>query len=235
MSTLERELIQINGRINRWRAFEVGLWGFAALLLGWTLLALVDVWLRPQGWLRHGLSAVLIVLGIGAVIGIARILSKRRNPASVAAFLESRFPQLDNHLINRVLFATDSAQSSPWLKDYMHDSVPGWSVLPLAEIKNRKVRRNGALAVLGIVAVMAVLGAVMGEAWKVALTRVFDPTSKKLPPTFAALMSVEPGHGKAIQGDAVEITVTAKGRAGQEVILEVPQEESTKTTMVLWI
>jgi hypothetical protein len=38
-----------------------------------------------------------------------RVVNRKRSPAAVAAFLEKRFPQLDNHLINRVLFASEHA------------------------------------------------------------------------------------------------------------------------------
>ncbi|MCL1856251.1 MAG: hypothetical protein FWF84_01215 [Kiritimatiellaeota bacterium] len=234
MSALEKELVAINQRINRWRAFEAALWGAGVLLAGLVALALVDVWLRPQGWLRHGLSAVLWAGVVAAAAGLARVLARRRNPAAVAALLEARFPQLDNHLINRVLFASDAAQSSPWLKDYMKESVPGWQALPLSEMKDRTARRNGAIAVAGALAVMGILFAVLGrDAWGAALVRVCNPASKQLPPTFASMLSVAPGNVSAIQGDAVEITVTAKGRAGQEVTLEVHPEDSTRSVVVL--
>ncbi|HNZ95863.1 MAG TPA: hypothetical protein PKM64_01540, partial [Thermoanaerobaculia bacterium] len=87
------------------------------------------------------------------------------SPAAVAALLEHRFPRLDNHLINRVLFAAEAGRASPWLRGYVNEPVPGWSSLPLDEIKNRRRRRAGAAAVGAALLLLAAPALLYGQAW----------------------------------------------------------------------
>jgi hypothetical protein len=184
MSNLDHNLNQINGKINRWHAFEHLIFAVAGLLTFWAVLTALDVWLRPRFYGRIALSVSLLVLCAVAVAWLIRVLNHRRTPAAVAAFLEKKFPQLDNHLINRVLFASETSQSS-WLKTYLSEGVPGFDSLPLQEIKNKKSRQRGAAAVAAAVLALAVPAFVLGNAWTVALQRVANPFSRLSPPTFA--------------------------------------------------
>ena len=56
MSQFEQELGSINGKINRWQAFEIFLFCLAATLALFALLTALDVWLRPRGYGRFLLS-----------------------------------------------------------------------------------------------------------------------------------------------------------------------------------
>ncbi len=233
MSPLENELTRINGQINRWRAFEYALFGMAALGVCWFSLALLDMWLRPRGSGRLALSLAFVSAAVAALLLLGRVLRRRRSPAAVAAILEHSFPQLDNHLINRVLFASESGRPSPWLRSYLNESVPGWSALPLAELKDRRRRRVGAGVSVAALLLLAIPALLYGQAWTVALQRVANPFSSLTPPTFATVLGVEPGNATLIQGASVELVVRAKGRAGQTVTLELSPSDDARSLIRL--
>ncbi len=230
MSNLDHNLNQINGKINRWHAFEHLIFAVAGLLTFWAVLTALDVWLRPRFYGRIALSVSLLVLCAVAVAWLIRVLNHRRTPAAVAAFLEKKFPQLDNHLINRVLFASETSQSS-WLKTYLSEGVPGFDSLPLQEIKNKKSRQRGAAAVAAAVLALAVPAFVLGNAWTVALQRVANPFSRLSPPTFAKIIAVDPENKTIVQGDGINLTVKATGRAGQFVDLDLYPADDKRSTI----
>jgi len=229
MSPLENDLARINGQINRWRAFEFALFGAAALGACCFVLSLFDMWLRPRGAGRLSLSLVFVGAAVAAGVFLARVLNRRRSPAAVAAILERCFPQLDNHLINRVLFSAAPGRPSPWLRAYLSESIPGWSSLPFAELKNRRGRRVGAAALAAALALLAIPVLLYGQAWTVAMRRVVNPFSALTPPTFASVLGVEPGTVSVVQGSSVELAVRAKGRAGQSVTLELTPSDTART------
>jgi hypothetical protein len=230
MSNLEQSLSQINGKINRWHAFEHLIFALTGLLTAWVALTALDVWLRPRTYGRIALSVVLILLLVAAVAWLIRVLNHKRSPAAVAAFLEKKFPQLDNHLINRVLFAHESSPSS-WLKTYLNEGVPGFEALPLAEIKNKTLRKRGAGALA--VALVALIGPafVLGNAWTVAMQRVANPFSRLSPPTFAKVLAVQPENKTIVQGDGISLTVKAVGRAGQFIDLDLYPADDKRSTI----
>jgi len=231
MSNLDHRLAEINGKINRWHAFEHLIFAVAAFLVAWVALTAIDVWLRPRGYGRVALSVVLLSLGVVALGWIAHVLRHRRTPAAVAAFLEKKFPQLDNHLINRVLFASDSAQQSGWLKTYLNEGVPGFDALPLKEIKNKKLRQRGAITAAAALLALVVPAFVLGNAWTVAMQRVVNPFSKLTPPTFAQVLAVEPLNKTIVQGSGIELAVRAKGRAGQFVDVDLYPSDDKRSTV----
>ncbi len=230
MSNLDRTLSQLNGKINRWHAFERLIFACAALLSAWAALTTFDVWLRPRFYGRIALSVTLVVLVIAALAWLFKILNHTRSPAAVAAFLEKKFPQLDNHLINRVLFANESSQSS-WLKTYLSEQVPGFDTLPLHEIKNKKLRKRGACAVAAALLALIVPAFVLGNAWTVAMQRVANPFSRLSPPTFATVLAISPENTTIIQGDGISLTVKATGRAGQFVDLDLYPADDKRSTI----
>ncbi|HNX36383.1 MAG TPA: hypothetical protein PKM57_17305 [Kiritimatiellia bacterium] len=230
MSNLDHELKQINGKINRWHTFEHLIFAAATLLSAWVALTALDVWLRPRFYGRIALSSVLILLALSALGWLIRVLNHKRSPAAVAAFLEKKFPQLDNHLINRVLFACESSQSS-WLKTYLNEGVPGFASLPLSEIKNKKLRKRGAAAIAAALLALIVPAFVLGNAWTVAMQRVANPFSRLSPPTFATILAISPENKTIVQGDGINLTVKANGRAGQFVDLDLYPADDKRTTL----
>ena len=230
MSDLDHELNRINGKINRWHTVEHLIFSLALILTVWASLTALDVWLRPRFYGRIALSATLIVVTVSALGWLIRVLNHKRSPAAVAAFLEKKFPQLDNHLINHVLFANERSQSS-WLKTYLNEGVPGFSALPLSDIKNKKMRKRGAGAVLVALFALAVPVFVIGNAWTVALQRVANPFARLAPPTFAKILAVIPENKTIVQGDGINLTVKATGRAGQFVDIDLYPADDKRSTI----
>jgi hypothetical protein len=227
---MDHDLNSINGKINRWHTVEHLIFALAALLTVWVALTALDVWLRPRFYGRIAFSVTLIALALAAVVWLIKVFNHKRSPAAVAAFLEKKFPQLDNHLINRVLFANDSSQSS-WLKTYLNEGVPGFSSLPLGEIKNKKFRQRGAAAVAAALLALVVPAFVLGNAWTVALQRVANPFSRLSPPTFATVLAVTPENKTIVQGDGINLVVKATGRAGQFVDLDLYPSDDKRSTI----
>ncbi|MBO4287993.1 MAG: hypothetical protein J5985_07510 [Kiritimatiellae bacterium] len=231
MSQFEQELEAINGKINRWQTFEVFLFCLAGILALFALLTALDVWLRPRGYGRFLLSGVWLTGVFVSLVLLVRRLGRRRSPAAVAAFLERKFPQLDNHLINCVLFEQET-QKTPWLRAYLAGGVPGFNALPLAEIKNRKLRKRAGLALLAVaLALSAPLFFLANNAWGIALQRVANPFAKISPPTFANILAVEPGNKTIVQGGGIDLVVRASGRSGQPVDVEIAPEDDRKSTI----
>ncbi|MBP5511410.1 MAG: hypothetical protein J6Z49_10880 [Kiritimatiellae bacterium] len=231
MSQFEQELGSINGKINRWQAFEIFLFCLAATLALFALLTALDVWLRPRGYGRFLLSGTWATGVLVSLVLLVRRLGRRRSPAAVAAFLERKFPQLDNHLINCVLFERES-QKTPWLRTYLSGGVPGFASLPLSEIKNRKLRRRGWGAVLAVALVFTVpFFFLANNAWGIAVQRVVNPFAKVAPPTFVNILAVEPGNKTIVQGGGIDLVVRASGRSGQAVDVEILPEDDRKSTI----
>ncbi|MDD4102252.1 MAG: hypothetical protein PHU80_06415, partial [Kiritimatiellae bacterium] len=230
MSDFDHDLNRINGKINRWRTFEHFIFVLAAFLSAWIFMTALDVWLRPRFFTRVAMASILPVLALAALAWLVKVFNHKRNPAAVAAFLENKFPQLDNHLINHVLFS-DEGSSSPWLKTYLREGVPGFAALPLAEIKNSQLRRRGGLAVLAALLVLAVPAFLLGNAWTVSMRRVVNPFSKLAPPTFAKVHAVLPENTTIVQGDGVNLTVKASGRAGQFVDIDIFPADDRRSTI----
>ena len=230
MSNLDHELSRINGKINRWQAVERLIFVVAILIGTWGVLTAFDVWLRPRFYGRLALSVTLAALAVAGLAALFRVLNHKRSPAAVAAFLEKKFPLLDNHLINRVLFASESSQSS-WLKSYLSEGVPGFATLPLNEIKNMKLRKRGAAAVAVALLALIVPAFVLGNAWTVAMQRVVNPFSRLSPPTFATVLAVTPANKTIVQGDGIDLTVKAKGRSGQFIDIDIYPADDKRSTI----
>ncbi len=230
MSNLDHELNSINSKINRWHTVEYMIFACAALLSAWVALTALDMWLRPRFYGRIALSVTLLVLAVAVVVWLINVFNHKRSPAGVAAFLEKKFPQLDNHLINRVLFANESSQSS-WLKTYLSEGVPGFASLPLDEIKNQKLRKRGAGAVAAALLALIVPAFVLGNAWTVAMQRVANPFSRLSPPTFATVLAVTPENKTIVQGDGINLVVKATGRAGQFIDLDLYPSDDKRSTI----
>lgn len=218
---LDKELQGINRRLNRWRALEQALWWMTALLGTLAVSAAIDAFFRPGRTGRLLLFGVIGALALAGVGMLGIMLKRKRSAAAVAAILEHHFPQLDNHLINRVLFSRTPAESSVWQRHYLRDPIPGWRQLPLAGLKNRRTRRWGVLSLVAALLLLAVPGAILGPAWGLALARVLNPLAELTPPTLATLVGVEPGDGTVVQGEDVVLSCEASGRSGQSVDLHL--------------
>lgn len=230
MSELDQELESINRKVNRWRAFECFIFWVAGILLGWCVLTGLDMWLRPRFVGRYLFCALFLAAIVTGCFFLIRLMRHRRSPAAVAAFLEKRFPQLDNRLINCVLFDREP-EKTPWLRTYLKEGVPGFDTLPLAEVKDRKARKWGGIAVVGFALLLAAPAFFLGDAWTVAMRRVANPFCRLSPPTFAVVKAVEPADATIVQGDGVDLIVKATGRAGQFVEVDLYPSDDKRATM----
>ncbi|MBP5320030.1 MAG: hypothetical protein J6334_03500 [Kiritimatiellae bacterium] len=230
MANFDHELGAINSKVNRWRAFERLIFVIAGSLLVWCALTALDVWLRPRLIGRLVLCAVLAVGVIGGLVWVVRLLGRRRSPAAVAALLEKHFPQLDNRLINCVLFGREKEQTA-WLRTYLKEGVPGFAGLPLAEMKNRTHRKYGAIAAGVALLLLLVPAFILGDAWTIALRRVANPFCRLSPPTFAKVLAVMPENKTIVQGDGIDLKIKVSGRAGQFVDVDLYPADDKRTTM----
>lgn len=230
MANLDHELEDINGKVNRWHAFEHLIFIFAGILLGWFILTALDVWLRPRMIGRYLFCALFAAGIIAGIVWTIHLLRHKRSPAAVAAFLEKHFPQLDNRLINCVLFDQEP-EKTPWLRTYLKEGVPGFETLPLKEIKNKKMRKYGGLSILGAIILLAAPFFFLGNAWTIAMRRVANPMCKLSPPTFAVVRKVEPANKTIVQGEGIDLIVRATGRAGQMVELDLYPADDDRSTL----
>ncbi len=230
MGILDHRLQEINRKVNRWRTFEWLLFAVAGILLGWCLVTALDVWLRPRLYGRLALCLILLAGTVAALVWVSHFLGKRRTAPAVAALLERYFPQLDNHLINCVLFDREPEKNA-WLKTYLSEGVPGLAGLPLKEMKNRRMRKYGWLAVAVGLLAMALPALFLGNAWTVAMQRTANPFCQLSPPTFAKVLAVEPENKTIVQGDGIDLAVKVSGRSGQFVDLDLYPEDNKRSTI----
>jgi hypothetical protein len=226
MNTLDQQLHEISGRLNRWRALRLAGWCLAAWLLAWMLAGLADVCLRPESAvLRWLLALPTLAVAVAGLAFLGRILLRKRTPAATAARLESAFPELDNHLINRILFAA-VAEPNSWQLAYLREAPPDLEHLPWERLQNHRGRLQAWLAALAALALLALPLAFSAKPWTTALHRTIAPWSAVAPWSWATLVEVKPGAATITQGEALEISGIADGKPGQEIRLEIRQPQS---------
>lgn len=231
MSAWDSELQSVNGKINRIKAFELFLFLAIAVTLALAAATAFDVWLRPRGWGRWLISGIWASVFTASIVLLSKMLNRRRTTAAVAAFLESKFPQLDNHLINCVLFERES-DKTPWLKSYIKSGAPEYGSVDLAEIKNRKRRKYGAIGIFCALLLLVSPAFFLGNnAWGIAIQRTILPFADIAPPMFTRIVSVTPGNATVIQGSGADVFIRASGRSGQRVIIEVIPDDDRKAIM----
>ena len=87
---------------------------------------------------------------------------------------------------------------------------------------------------LGVAALLMVAPFIWsGPAWANALVRILNPFSARQPVTVAHLYSVTPGNGASVTGQPLTISVTASGRAGQEVSMNLWPGDDDPSTVQL--
>ncbi len=232
MHPLEQQLTQVNGRLNRWQGFRLAGWLGAGVLLVLTLAALADLWLHLAG--RGGrlvLSAPFFAAASIALWRLGRCLFRRRSLAAVAARLEEVYPELDTHVINRVLFA--AAVVSPWQEAYLAEPAPDLARLDWTRLPERQGWQRAWLAALLGCGMLLLPGIPNSEAWSRALQRVLNPFSAVEPWTWEQLLEVKPGAVTLRQGQVLEITGAATGRSGREIRLDLRGAAESATPLVI--
>ncbi len=231
-SALIGQLKRIGQMLNRWGAevrFTIGLALFLVLLEG---LALTDIVTRYQ---RGGriLAWVLLLVLIGVIIQrIMKILSKRHTPESVAVCVERTFPQLDNHLINYLLFSAASVKDA-LMSAYIKMEIPYWSGLDFTTMKDKKMLHRAQIALAVAVVLLAVPYPFLGKAWTVAMWRIVNPFSNVVPVSLTHILSVSPGDVSILQGGNITVSCVVEGKSGHEVWLDVRPADGVEKTYKL--
>lgn len=231
-AALIRELGALGGRFRAREAARVLLFTLAAAAAVLWLAALSDVWFR-HGRAGRAVAAVLWIapLAWGAWC-IRRELRRAWSPAAVAARVERAIPELDNKLINHVLFSALGGEDA-MVAAYVQRGVPEWATLPFERLRDpRPFRIAGGL--LAAAAVAMVLSAVLsGGAWGNALLRVLNPLSARPPVTLARILEVKPGDRPVLAGSPVTLSVKVSGRSGQPVIVDLWPSDDERSSVEL--
>lgn len=217
---LNRELAAISAMLNRWQA-EAFACFYAALALGLLWVgALSDLFFKYGRAGRAACAATVMAAAAVGVFFVARSILRRRSAPAVAARLERAFPELDNHLINYVLFSA-RARPEPIEQAYLQRGLPEWHKVRTDALRNRRVQWKSYAAVLAALLLIGGARALVGPAWFNALMRVANPFSHRAPVTIARIVSVLPGNASVVQGSNVVIVCKASGRKGYPVSLDL--------------
>jgi len=226
--SIQRTLARLATRLNR---REAAAWAVASLGAGLLAVwagAVCDWFLQCDQAGRLVLWSLAAAVAVAGAIRTLRALVRRRSAVSMAAWVEERFPELDNHLINRVQFETER-NTSAVVAAYLGTPIPNWTQLDLGKLLERRGLRR-ALAVLGVAVALLLLPWLwLGPAWSVAVQRVLNPFAELRVPSLAVLLNVSPGDAVVTQGDPLAITCRASGRAGQRILLELRPSDGEAT------
>jgi len=231
-ANLQNELAAISGTLNRWRA-EALLLVFAAggLALLW-LCALSDLYFHYEKAGRITAAAPVVIIFAAGVCFVILALGRKRSQAAVAARLEHAFPQLDNHLINYVLFSAKSSVA-PIEAAYLQRELPEWHQISIGAMRDRKTQIKSYLVILAVALILGATYLLGGQAWFNAVLRIANPFSERPPATFAQIETVSPGNTKVIQGSALTISCTATGKKGHNVLLELWPNDDKQSSFKL--
>lgn len=228
-SVLIGQLEKIGRLLNRWQAefrLTAGLALFGTLVF---CLAGVDLLVRYG---RNGrlLAWAVLVAGAGVTAGLVfRALARRHTPEAVAVRVERTFPQLDNHLINFLLFSAFRVKDS-FVAAYVKMEIPHWGGLDFRMMKDRRLLRRAQLALGTSLLLLLLPLPFAGQAWPVAMARVLNPFAALTPVSLTRILRVSPGDATVLQGGVLTLACEVEGRAGHTVLLDIrPADGEQKT------
>ncbi len=232
-SPFQQQLAQVNQKINFWKAERVLLlWGSGLAVVLWGL-SLSDFLLRYARTGRLVAGGAFLLLVTATVVHLVLTLRRRRSENAVAALLEHGFPQLDNHLINYVQLAAETGDRSPLRQAYLKGGVPQWGGLDLRALRDRRAY----LRIYGTAFAAALFLATpffwVGSAWPIAMLRILNPFSNRLPATLVTLVSVNPGDTSILRGDPVVLSCTARGFRGQNIELDLWPADDAHSSVLM--
>jgi hypothetical protein len=229
---LPGELLRIGRWLNRRQGLVLLLFWAAAAAGLLALLAFSDVLFRYERVGRLAAAAVWAVVAAAGLAHVVLTLRRRHTPASVAARLERTFPELDNHLINRVLFGQHEHPTT-LEKAYLQRPLPAWDRLDWSALRNRKAERIGAGAAAAALLILALPLLFTGPTWGNALLRVLNPLSSRRPISLTRFLACEPGDAAVQKGDALRLACRVHGRPGQALYLDLwPADDKPATVRV---
>jgi hypothetical protein len=190
---------------------------FCGVLLVLTLLAAAAPPSEAVRWMM--LAALLSTLAVGAVVFVFRPLFRRWTDEELAVRVESRFPEIDNAVINSLQLARD-----PTVRD--HGIVA--RVIRYAEKDTRSVRftaaadRRGlayfAPAAAAVLLALGVFAVGFRGAFARAMQRVLLPGTYVKSVGDAHILEVSPGTTTVVTGDPVRVVVRYRTIGGGSVI-----------------
>ena len=232
LAMLIGQLEKIGRMLNRWGA-EIRLTaGLSILLSVLAGLALTDIML---GYGRTGRAVawgILVVLAGILAERVARALTRRQTPESVAVSVERAFPQLDNHLINFLQFSA-APGGDPFKLAYVSMEVPHWGGLDFRAMKDRRTHQRARMA-LGVAGVVLFLPwPLVGPAWPVAVWRIANPFSAVAPVSLTHILEVTPGTTSIAQGQDIALSCRVEGKRGHDVLLDLKPADGLSKTVNL--
>ena len=220
IKTICKELQRIGQLMNYWQAeLWAAAWFSSAMGILW-IAGLADIFFH----FGHAGRALLWTLTLAACgIGLWRVrmaLSTSRSMESVAARIEQVFPQLDNRLINVLQFSL-AAHADPMRKTYIRQGVPNWNEVRVSSLRERAQHRRAYIALAVALVLIAAPFLWMHESWGNALARILNPFTSRPASTLAQISGVTPGSIEIIGGEPLVVKVTASGKAGQPVTINL--------------
>ena len=234
IESIRKELIKIGHLMNLWQAeLWAVIWGAAAAGVLW-VSGLSDYFFHVGSIMRFLLwFCTMSACSVGAW-RIWKSLSTRRTHEAVAARVEQVFPQLDNRLINLIQFAGTHAQDHI-VASYIKQGVPNWREVKVKALKDREKYKRAYIALAVVAVLLAAPFLWMSESWTNALARIMNPFSSRPASTLAQIENVSPGNTTVITGTPATITITAKGKAGQPVSIDLFPSDDKPSSMKLGI
>ncbi len=223
------QLVKVGRMLNRWSAEVRFTVGMSVILFILESMAATDIMLRFQRGGRVVAWGLLVILAGVLVERLFRVLSRRPSPELVAVSVERTFPQLDNHLINFLLFSA-SGRKDPFTTAYLGMDIPHWSGLDFKAMKDVRTLRRAQIALGVAIALTLIPYPLVGQAWPVAMGRIINPFSNVAPVSLTHILSTAPGNSSALQGGNVAVSCQAKGKAGHDVWLDIRSADGTAKT-----
>jgi hypothetical protein len=218
--------------LRRWRTLERVQVGAGLLLLAVWLATLLDLGVATPRPLRIAIWLLLAGGALGAATAAARAWRRRLNDAAAAACLERHYPNLDNRLINFVQFSgVEGGDRDAFVRAYLSRPPPALSGEMIAGLKDRRAaRRAMATFAAGVLALVA-SGAWWGQAWTNAMARVLNPFAERAASTLDSILAIAPGDRELVAGSSLVLSCTARGRAGQPVLVEIAPEDDRRSLL----
>lgn len=115
MSTPYDRVLQVCRRVRQVAWMRAFCWSCVAILLSFSLGAMVDFWLRPHApWVRWSLSLSIMFAAAGSIAALLYRLRKiSPAPLAVASLIEYRFPSLRDQLVSAVAFSSPGRRPAP--------------------------------------------------------------------------------------------------------------------------
>ncbi|MGV3608512.1 MAG: hypothetical protein ACO1RA_19065 [Planctomycetaceae bacterium] len=115
MSTPYDRVLQVCRRVRQVAWMRAFCWICVAILLSFSLGAVVDFWLRPHTpWIRWSLSLSILFAAAGSIaILLYRLRRIAPAPLAVASLIEYRFPTLRDQLVSAVAFSSPGRRPAP--------------------------------------------------------------------------------------------------------------------------